>query len=66
MFEIVVTNIGNVYTGRSADQARQVFNTYVQRSTDDEGRAAGESVYMFRDADIEDEFIGSLRRDGDD
>lgn len=38
-YELVVENIGNVYTGGDRREARKLFKHYVQQVKDEEGRA---------------------------
>lgn len=47
-FEVVVGNLGVVYTGNSGFDAKTKYNTYVGQSRRNEGRAAGESVYLMK------------------
>jgi len=60
IFEVIVGNIGNVYTGSFRGDAYNRFNTYIQQSKDNYGRAAGENVTMFRNNEIVKEFIGAI------
>ena len=52
MNEIVVGNIGNVYSGYNDDEALRIYLEYVDQSKIGYGRAAGESVVWFRDGEI--------------
>ena len=60
IFEVFVGNIGCVHSGSVRWQAEQAFKAYVENSMADTGRAAGESVTMFRNSEIADEFIGAI------
>lgn len=57
-YEVVVGNIGNVYSGHNLRDARFHARTYVDQSKSGHGRAAGESVTLFCDGEILDEFVG--------
>lgn len=48
-WQVVVGNIGTVYDGNSQDEAIKTYNEYVAQSKERKGRAAGESVVLFRD-----------------
>jgi hypothetical protein len=56
MFEVIVGNIGTVYTGGSYDRAYQNFVTYAERSRDGNGRAAGELVLLLLDGHVVKEY----------
>lgn len=49
LFEVIVGNIGLVYSGNSQHTAVARFDNYVANSKADVGRAAGESVYLMQD-----------------
>lgn len=51
-FEVIVGNIGTVYSGNSAKEAASAYNDYVRMSKGNVGRAAGEEVTMFKGGDI--------------
>lgn len=58
-FEVIVGNIGNVYSGSNYMQACSHYTAYVNQSKGDYGRAAGEDVTMLHNGEIKKEFIGS-------
>lgn len=62
-YTVVVGNVGTMdYTSRKL--AIECYNTYVTLSTNNEGRAAGESVTLFDDNDnIIMDYIGTLQED---
>jgi hypothetical protein len=65
MHEIIVGNIGTVYSGNIAADAGKVYREYVLSSaaaTSSSGRAAGEDVTWMRDGEVFREFIGKLHR----
>lgn len=49
--EVIVGNIGTVYRGTDHGQAHADFETYVEQSRSEVGRAAGESVILFVDGE---------------
>lgn len=67
-YEVVVGNVGTVYSGRSLKKALAKFRAYVEESKagapdGSAGRASGEDVTLFRDGDIFEEHVGFLNRD---
>ena len=58
-YEVIVGNIGTVYSGDSQTEADEVYMTYVGNSQHGSGRCAGEDVTMLRNGDIIREYIGS-------
>ena len=63
IFEVIVGNIGNVYTGSFRGDAYNRFNTYVEQSKTNYGRAAGESVAILRNGEVIKEFIGTIEQE---
>lgn len=57
-YEVVVGNIGIVYSGFRIVDALQTYNDYVDASKEDHGRAAGETVTMMFDGEITTEYVG--------
>jgi hypothetical protein len=57
-FEVVVGNIGTVYTGTDEDEADHVYDEYVEQSQSGRGRAAGEDVTLFQDGEPTREWVG--------
>jgi hypothetical protein len=57
-FEVVVGNIGSVYTGSNPVEAADTFEDYMKQSKSGRGRAAGEDVVLFEDGEITIEHIG--------
>lgn len=51
-YEVLVGNVGNVYSGSSEAEAREVFGEYARQSTTRCGRAAGERVTLLVDGEI--------------
>jgi hypothetical protein len=58
-FEVVVGNIGTVYSGSNLMVATCKWAAYVKQSRADIGRAAGESVTLFHNGEIRREYIGT-------
>jgi len=54
--EVVVGNIGTVYSGADAAEAELHFELYMQRSQQRFGRAADQPVTWFRDGEIYSEY----------
>lgn len=59
-YEVVCGNIGSVYSGPSAKEATEKFRAYVDASKSQYGRAAGESVTLFKNGEPIREHVGSL------
>jgi len=53
MYNVIVSNIGVVYEGRSRKLANETFELYKDLSTDGYGRAGGEDVTLFIAGEIE-------------
>ena len=62
-YEIVVGNIGTVYSGTNKSDASMTWIAYVDASESKSGRAAGEDVTMFKNGEIVKEHIGYLNED---
>jgi hypothetical protein len=56
MFEVIVGNIGTVYSGTSRREAKKRFAESVRSSKIGLGRAGNEDVTVIFDGDIVDEF----------
>lgn len=50
--EIIVGNVGTVYSGTDKKEARRVYDEYVEQSQGNYGRAAGESVTWMREDEL--------------
>lgn len=57
-WDVIVGNVGVVYSGTSGFDARKLYNQYVGISAQGVGRAGNESVTLMRDGDIHLEHIG--------
>lgn len=51
-YEVIVGNIGTVYSGTDRNAADAKFEAYVELASSGMGRAAGETVTMMRDGEI--------------
>ena len=59
-YEVVVGNIGYVYSGSDSKQANRIFREYRELSKTNYGRAAGESVTLFHKGEIAREYVGTI------
>ena len=58
-YEVVVGNIGTVYSGRSGKIANEKYESYCATSGAGIGRGAYESVTLFHGEEIEREYLGA-------
>ena len=61
-WEVIVGNIGTVYSGPNGFEANAHFQTYVGQSNSGHGRAAGEDVILMKDGELHREFQGENGR----
>jgi hypothetical protein len=59
-FEVIVGNIGSVYSGNNYMKARAKFATYVKQSKSNLGRAGREPVTLMHNGEIKSEYAGTL------
>jgi hypothetical protein len=59
-YEVVVGNIGTVYSGRNGFEANKKYSTYMKQSKDGYGRAGGEDVTLLKDGEISKEHFGTV------
>jgi hypothetical protein len=59
-FEVVVGNIGKVYSGNDEVEAGKEFNEYCEQSKDGYGRAAYEAVSLFKNDELINEYAGEM------
>jgi len=59
-YEVIVSNIGQVYHGHNFQEAHANLGIYVRASKSGHGRAAGEDVSFWRDGEPVMEFMGAL------
>ncbi len=59
-YEVIVGNVGTVYTGESRREARLTFACYLDRSKSNHGRCAGESVTLLADGEEVSFYQGTL------
>jgi hypothetical protein len=57
-YEVIVGNIGTVYSGSNHLEATRTWASYVKDSKSGGGRADGESVTLMKNGEIEREHIG--------
>lgn len=58
--EVVVGNVGLVYSGTDHAEAMRIYLRYRQISQDGVGRPGGEAVTLFVDGRIEAEYAGKV------
>lgn len=58
-YEVIVGNIGTVYSGNIIAEATRKYTTYVQQSRSGRGRAGGESVILMKDGEPIKEHFGT-------
>lgn len=61
-YEVIVGNIGAVYTGHSEADCMDAYASYVHLSAIGAGRAAGETVTALKNGHVLKEYIGSQER----
>ena len=59
-YEVIVGNIGNVYSGNDAKEANDIWYEYSNQSANNYGRAAGEDVILMRDGEPLGEYFGTI------
>ena len=64
-FQVIVGNIGTVYSGNQFMVASCKYQSYVKASKSGVGRAAGESVVMMHHDEPRLEYIGTLHREAE-
>jgi hypothetical protein len=62
-FDVIVGNIGTVYSGKSFRIAKSKYLAYVEASDSPVGRASGECVTVLRDGEIEIQHMGKGKED---
>lgn len=58
-WEVIVSNIGKVYSGNDPRKAKETYDYYIELSQDPRGRAGGEDVVLMHNGEIYDEYFGS-------
>lgn len=59
-YSVHVGNIGTVYSGPNKSEAFKHFAEYVSQSKTNYGRAAGETVCLMLDGQIQREHVGTI------
>ncbi len=59
-YEVIVGNVGTVYTGESRREARLTFACYLDHSKSNYGRCAGESVTLLLNGEEVSFYQGTL------
>ena len=59
-YDVVVGNIGTVYSGTSQSAAMGKYDEFVRQSKTNSGRAGGEDVILFKNGQIVKEYEGNL------
>lgn len=62
LWEVIVGNIGTVYSGTNGFEANTTFQTYVGQSNSGYGRAGGEDVTLMKDGELHRQFEGENGR----
>lgn len=62
-YSVYVSNVGNVWNGATLESAMREYKECVELSKSDYGRFGGESVVIFNDGEIIQEFIGYDQND---
>jgi hypothetical protein len=62
-YNVLVGNIGCVYSGSDERIARDTYKIYVEQSKSNVGRAGGESVTLMERGEIKMEFTGKLDKE---
>jgi hypothetical protein len=60
-WQVVVGNVGTVYSGTNGAEARKTFLVYRKQSRTGQGRAAGEEVTLFKDGEPVESYWGAQR-----
>jgi hypothetical protein len=62
-FQVVVGNIGTVYSGNQLRVALETYRDYRKLSKEERGRAGGEPVTLFHNNEIMREYIPEVGRE---
>jgi hypothetical protein len=57
-YEVIVGNVGRIYSGTEYHIATQIYNDSVWRSQNTSGRMSEESVFVMKDDELWMEYIG--------
>ena len=59
-YEVIVGNVGSVYSGHNLREAMKKYRTYIDTSKSGVGRAGGESVMLMKNGEPHKEYAGTL------
>lgn len=62
MNQVIVGNIGTVYSGSNNKEAARVYKEYISQSKSNYGRAGGEDVTWMKNGEPHKEFTGTLHQ----
>lgn len=62
-YQVIVGNIGNVYSGTNGFEAIEEYNAYIGLSKAKFGRVSGESVTLLKNDEVYKEYTGTLEND---
>lgn len=60
MYEVIVGNIGIVYSGDCGHKANVMWETYVKQSLEGSSRCSGENIFLMRNGEVVKEHRGSI------
>jgi hypothetical protein len=60
-YEVIVGNVGSVYSGPDKSQAEETYDRYVEISNSLLGRAGGEEVTLMVDGEIDKEHVPTIQ-----
>lgn len=63
-YQVIVGNIGTTYSGNDKVTARMTYKEYAEQSQTRGMRASGETVVLLVNGEFEQEFTGSLAKEG--
>ena len=61
-WEVIVGNVGKIYSGTNGFEAIKEYNAYVHISKSGLGRAGGEDVILFKNGEPHKEFFGTVNK----
>lgn len=58
-YDVIVGNIGTVYSGHNRREAERTMRTYIEQSQSNVGRAGGEAVTLMQDSEVAKEYTAT-------